>query len=84
MGGDAGAPKEGGIMRANLTYECGCLFTLDLEPWSQRPEVGFTRVTCTGARPGRRATRRGGRGEERQAHPGPGDVRFVAAQDPEI
>ena len=25
-------------MRANLTYECGCLLTLDLEPWSQTPE----------------------------------------------
>jgi len=25
-------------MRANLTYECGCLFTEDLESWCQKPE----------------------------------------------
>ena len=25
-------------MRVNLTYDCGCFVTLDLEPWSQRPD----------------------------------------------
>ena len=25
-------------MRVDLTYECGCFFTLGLEPWRQRPE----------------------------------------------
>ncbi len=25
-------------MRVNLAYDCGCCFTLDLGPWSQRPD----------------------------------------------
>ena len=28
-------------MRGDLTYDCGCFFTLDLAPWSNTPDGGF-------------------------------------------
>jgi hypothetical protein len=52
------------MMRANLTYECGCLFTQDPEPWSQRleGEVRASYVHSGPAGEADHAARRLGRG----------------------
>ena len=52
------------MMRANLTYESGCLFTQDPSRGARGWKGKFARLMRIVARPGRLTTRRGGRGEE--------------------
>ncbi len=48
------------MMRVNLTYECGCFLTLDLDPWckSSDGEVGACHGhRCATGEPGHAARR---------------------------